>query len=392
MTTATATSPSASKPHGSAAAGLRAAPDAARCVVLGVAASKRWRGLQAARAALGLAPACLVEWRDFLVDPAALARAVDVPAACRLKLEPPGDDPVAHAHLLARGAALRDRAPPQAPRHGELLAVDLWFAGFGQALRTVDALLATRAQVRLVNACDEILRMTDKWACQQHLRAHGVPVPALLGEVAGHDALHALADAHGIDRVFVKARYGSSAAGVIAWRRDGRGREQATSSARVVETDGAARLFNDKRLRGSTRPAEIARLVDLVCAQGAYAEAWIPKPRHGAGHFDLRVLALDGRPAHRVARVGLRPMTNLHLDGERADPAALLDADELALAERLVVDAARAFPRSGVIGFDLVVRGAAGHVLEANAFGDLLPRLLWRGLDPYGAAAAQALP
>ena len=104
------------------------------------------------------------------------------------------------------------------------------------------------------------------------------------------------------------------------------------------------------------------------------------------------MLALDGRPAHRVARVGLRPMTNLHLDGERADPAALLDADELALAERLVVDAARAFPRSGVIGFDLVVRGAAGHVLEANAFGDLLPRLLWRGLDPYGAAAAQALP
>ena len=30
-----------------------------------------------------------------------------------------------------------------------------------------------------------------------------------------------------------------------------------------------------------------------------------------------------------------------------------------------------------------IPRGQA-HVLEANAFGDLLPGLLWQGLDTYG--------
>ena len=84
-------------------------------------------------------------------------------------------------------------------------------------------------------------------------------------------------------------------------------------------------------------------------------------------------------------------MTNLHLDNARADPAALLAADELARAEALTAAAARAFPRSGVIGFDLVVHGERACVLEANAFGDLLPGLLWHGLDPHAAAARREL-
>ncbi len=358
---------------------------APRGVVLGVAASKRARGLQAARVAAGLPPAQIVEWRDWLAAPACLDAALA--RGGLVKLEPPGDDVVAHAMLLARGAQRLGR-PAVAPlQHGELCGTDLWFAGFEDALAQLARQLAGRDGVDVVDAPVEIALMTDKWRCQAHLAAHGLPIPALLGRVANFAEFAALLDHHAVDRVFLKARYGSSAAGVVAYRRNARGDEQATTSAHLVETLDRPRLFNDKRIRTYTTRAEIARVVDLVAAQDAYVEAWVAKPRHGAGHFDLRVLALAGAPAHRVARVGLRPMTNLHLDSQRADPAALLTHDELALMAATTRRAAAAFPRSRVIGFDLVVKGPRATVLEANAFGDLLPGLLWQGQDAWTAQA-----
>ena len=358
------------------------------CVVLGVASSKRTRGLQAARSALGLAPARVLEWRDWLAEPGRLAALLA--AGGRVKIEPPGDDVEAHARLLRDGAERLGRAPCAPLQHGELCGTDIWFAGFDAALGRLDAELAPLLDIDVVNAPAEIALMTDKWRCQQHLAAHGVATPRLLGRIADFAEFEALLRRHGVDRAFVKARYGSSAAGVVAYRRNARGDEQATTSAHLVEGLDMPRLFNDKRIRGYTRRAEIARVIDLVAAQDAYVEAWVPKPRSGAGHFDLRVLAIAGAPAHRVARVGLRAMTNLHLDARRADPATLLSPAELALAEQATRQAAAAFPRSRVIGFDLVAKGAAVRVLEANAFGDLLPGLLWQGQDSYAATEAGA--
>ena len=381
----TATSPSASSlPEAMTSAPARDTPPP--CVVLGVASSKRARGLQAARTALGLAPARVLEWRDWLADPRRLAPLLA--PGCRFKIEPPGDDVEAHARLLRHGAERLGRAACAPLQHGELCATDVWFAGFDAALVRLEAELAPLAHVDVVNAPAEIALMTDKWRCQQHLAGHGVATPRLLGRIGGFDEFDALLRRDGVDRVFVKARYGSSAAGVVAYRRNARGDEQATTSAHLVESLDMPRLFNDKRVRTYTRRSEIARVIDLVAAQDAYVEAWVPKPRSGAGHFDLRVLAIAGAPAHRVARVGLRALTNLHLDSRRADPAALLSPAELARVEQATRQAAAAFARSKVIGFDLVAKGAAVRVLEANAFGDLLPGLLWQGRDSYAATTA----
>lgn len=353
-------------------------------VVLGVAASKRARGLQSARASLGLAPAQLIEWRDWLARPQDLAACLGRP--CCFKIEPPGDDRQAHAALLRLGCRELGRAECAPPEHGELLATDVWFAGFGLAMQQLQALLAGLPQVRVLNPPRDILAMTDKLHCQQHLRAHGVPTPPLLGAVGGYEEFMALLDHHAADRAFLKARYGSSAAGVMAYRRNGRGQEQATTSAHLVMGAKGPRLFNVKRLRSYHRQAEIRQVVDLVAGQGAYAELWIPKPRSGAGHFDVRVLTVAGRALHRVARIGLRTLTNLHLDSVRADPAHLLAPQDQQVMEATAEQAARAFASSHVIGFDLVVRRGVARVLEANAFGDLLPGLLWQGSDAYAAA------
>jgi glutathione synthase/RimK-type ligase-like ATP-grasp enzyme len=353
-----------------------------RWVVLGVADSKRTRGLQAAAAAAGV-PVQVIEWRDWLAAPEQLAGALQAP--CRFKIEPPGDDAQVHLALLHRGCERLGRPPCPAPERGELAAVDAWFAGFEWAMQRLAALLAVHPQARVVNAPDEIVAMTDKLLCQQRLREHGVATAPLLGPVQSYDHLVAMLDEQGLDRVFVKPRYGSSAAGVVAYRRAS-GRQQATSSA-LLQGDGR-RLFNVKRLRSYQRVDEVRRLIDLVAAQGAYAEAWIPKPRAGAGHFDLRVVTFGARAAHRVARIGQRAMTNLHLDSERAEPAQLLGASDLAVMEAAAEQAAQVFARASIVGFDLVVHRGAARVLEANAFGDLLPGLLWQGRDTYRTALA----
>ena len=97
-------------------------------------------------------------------------------------------------------------------------------------------------------------------------------------------------------------------------------------------------------------------------------------------------IALDGVPRQRVARVGHRPLTNLHLGNRRGDAEAWLDAADRRVLATLVGQAALAFPRSRMIGFDLILRDGRGWLLEANAFGDLLPDSAFhRWWGPEGA-------
>ncbi|WP_425251514.1 STM4014 family protein [Janthinobacterium sp. NFX145] len=356
-------------------------------LLLATSGSKRVRLMQAARAQLRLPPAQVLEWRDWLAQPALLEDALRRP--CRFKIEPPGDDPAAHLRLLHDGCRQLDRAPVHAPEHGELLAMDAWFAGFASAMASLAAQLAGLPQARVVNAPAEICLMTDKLACQRHLAAHGVAIPSLLGPVHGYEHLQALLHEHQLDRVYLKPRYGSSASGVVAYRSNKAGRQQATTSATLSRKDGKTRLFNVKRMARYETQHDIAALVDALAAQELYAEAWLNKPRCGDGHYDLRVVTLAGQPAHRVARIGNQMMTNLHLDNRRGDASGLLNAADLAALEAASAQAARAFPHSHVTGYDLVVRQGQAHVLEANAFGDLLPGLLWQGADTYAAQLTQ---
>ena len=350
-------------------------------VLLGVGSGKRVRLMQMARQELGLPPATLVEWRDWLAQPELLDAALSRP--CVLKIESPGDDPALHYRLVQEGCQVLGSGVPPAPDHGEVSVSPAWFSGFSAAMQRIAALLAGLPHVRVLNAPHELLLMTDKLRCQQHLEGHQVRTPRLLGPIDSYEHLRALLDEQALDQVYVKTRFGSSASGVIAYRRNGRGAEQATTSAHLVHTQYGARLYNVKRLRRYDRQSDIVQLVDLLAGQQAYAEVWLPKPRCGNGHYDVRVLTLGGTPAHRVARVGTRMMTNLHLDNRRADVDALLNVpDQVALA-RVARQAAAAFPASHVIGLDIVVRRGSASVLEANAFGDLLPGLLCEGIDSY---------
>ncbi len=366
-------------------------------LLIGPRGSRRLRGLQQALRERGLAAAEELHYEDLLAAPQRAAEQIAARPHALVKIESPGEAPALHAALIERGwrALGAVGAPPQPLLHGELAHQHHWYAGFRDLLQSLPA------RAGYLNPPDDIAGMSDKLACQRRLRAQGIAIPPLLGEIDGYESLQALLREHGAGQVFVKARYGSSGAGVLAYRRNRGGREAAYGSAELSGDGGRARVFNSLRPRRYDDGARIARLIDAIAAQGAYVERWIPKPRapddqgdrYGGAHYDIRAVALDGFLRHRVARVGRGPLTNLHLGNRRGALTHWLDDAAMHALETATQQAAMAFPRSRMIGFDLILREGRSWVLEANAFGDLLLDLPWQGLSTYqDQALLRAVP
>lgn len=333
----------------------------------------------------------VIDWRDLAAADDAIDRLLSAPLLARhawCKLDPPGEDSATTQSLIRRGWFLSGAqgAEPSALRHGELAHQQWRFAGIADLLARVQTRLGG---LRLLNNVSDILLMCDKLACQQHLRQRGVAVPELLGEIQSFADFETRFPANQHAAVFIKSRYGSSAAGVLALRRHPDGRMIAHSSARM---DSEGTIYNHLRVSRYERRAEIAALVDALASQGAYAERWSSKPRAPVDRqatYDLRVVAHCGKARQRIARISRTPMSNLHLGNQRSAPH-WLSTNEIDALEKATAAAARLFHHSHCIGFDINLRGSDALVFEANAFGDLLPGLKFGGTTTYEDQAALA--
>lgn len=331
----------------------------------------------------------MIEWRDLAREEGALERLLPASLLARhawCKFDSPGEDTATTQALIQRGWSLSETkcAAPSTLRHGELAHEHWRFSGFADLLARVQTRLSG---MRLLNSASDILLMCDKLACQQHLRARGVPVPELLGQIRSFADFEERFPARQHPAVFIKSRYGSSAAGVLALRRHHDGRVLAYSSARM-DSEGA--MYNHLRVSRYERRAEIAVLVDALALQGAYAERWSSKPRapvEREASYDLRVVAHCGQARQRIARISRSPLSNLHLGNRRSAPH-WLGAIEIDALEKATAAAASLFEHSHCIGFDVTLRGSDTVVLEANAFGDLLPGLKFEGSTTYEDQAA----
>jgi glutathione synthase/RimK-type ligase-like ATP-grasp enzyme len=243
-----------------------------------------------------------------------------------------------------------------------------------------------------MNRPDDIRVMFDKPTCHALFEAHGVPCPPGLGTPRGYDDLRQRMVRAGMRRVFVKLAHGSSASGVVALETDGR-RVQATTTVEAVDSGCGLRLYNTRAVRRLTDECRVAAVIDALCRERAHAEQWVPKASLAGGPFDLRVVVIGGRAMHAVARVGRSPMTNLHLRSRRADPGLVRSRMTPGAWDRVLRSCERAagvVPESLYAGIDVVISpGFRRHaVLEINAFGDLLPGVLFEGLDAYAAELA----
>lgn len=360
----------------------------AEMILIGQLEHRRTHLMQAALHRRDLPPARIIDYAALLTDPQRLSGSLTHDVA--IKLDSPGESAALHDALLHHGwVCSGEHGDPPAPlAHGELAHQQLWYIGFADLLSALDRVAG---DVRWLNPPDDVLLMCDKWRCQQDLAAAGIAIPELLGTLGSYEALRQLSKDSDCDRLFVKARYGSSAAGVLAYCRHRDGREVVYASTALVDNADGYRLFNTLTPQRFTENRKISALIDTLALQGAYAERWIAKPRaHGQPgyHFDLRVVAFNGEPRQRVARISDRPMTNLHLGNRRGDPDTMLNTAHITAVEACVRTAAAVFPRSANIGFDLIPGRNRCHVLEANAFGDLLPGLQWHGADAWDDQAA----
>ncbi|MFT3661671.1 MAG: STM4014 family protein [Gordonia sp. (in: high G+C Gram-positive bacteria)] len=306
-----------------------------------------------------------ITWTEVLDDPENGVWRARLAGCAAVRIDSPGEDPAVDARL--RGGPVLAT--------GEFGDKAAWHTGFVQAVRRIEH-AASDAGTRTTLRADDVAVLFDKAATHRRLAAAGAPVPpALSAPVESWDELaEAVAD-RGWRRVFAKPVRGSSAAGVVALTLDGRGRVAATAHVALVDGRPVADLRPHRY-----RDVDAARLIDALGPQRLHVERWFPKAHLPDGRtFDLRVLVIAGRPTHVVVRTSYGPITNLHLGNARGDLArvrGLLGAETVDRALDVAGAAAGVFDSCLQVGVDVML-GADGTiaVAEANAFGDLLPRV-----------------
>lgn len=333
--------------------------------------------IRAHESLLGCAPH-VISWEDYLAGN-------ESPPDLPLRIESPGENTTVREALIRLGAELRGASDLQISlAHGVIEHEALFFDGFKSSLERLESLVEC-----FVNTPASIIAMTDKMRAHAILDALALPHPPLLSTICSWDQLSTLLHEHG--RVFVKPQYGSSASGVIALRARSN-RIEATTSIELTEKH----LFNSLKVRTYTDEREIGAIIDRLGNPHTgvgklLVEFWIPKDVVTGRGWDLRVLAITERsPEHVVVRTSTNPMTNLHLGNQRGDLETIkgrLGPQRWVQTMDLASDAAKAFDAT-YTGLDITWDAGLRRplIIEANAFGDLLPGILnVQGHDSYHA-------
>jgi hypothetical protein len=349
-------------------------------IIIGNPDNRRVGLFQDALAARGHAPACVIDWLD-----AARGAWPDEPAAAHVRIDSPGERFAVTRELLRLGFAAARRAgaqvvPPAraaalADDHGRILAPRQQHLGFEVLLDAIDAAAAARPGWRLLSPTRGIRDLFDKRVTSRRYASLGVPVPRAIDGVRDRETLRA----SGAPTAFVKLSCGSSASclGIYDARAD-------AFTTTIEQTPHG--WYNSRRLRRLTG-ARAARAIDFLLREGSQVEERVDKARLADRWFDCRVVVIAGEPAFVVVRQSEHEITNLHLGGARGDWDAVRAAAGPRAIDAALESCRRVAAAHGClhVGVDLAFEaGFGGHrVLEANAFGDLLPNLRRAGKSVY---------
>lgn len=335
----------------------------------------------------GLPPPEVVSWIDVVRSPHLLEKLSREPRLVRI--DSYGESFEVERELLRRGGF--PDALTFEERRGEVIAPALTHRGFQTVLTELEAIFSARPEWTLLSLPSEIDELFDKRRTARRFHAAGIPVPEFLEEVP--DTPEALLDAvraRGWKEIFVKPAMGSSASGVLLVNVSAKSASIRTS----LEWD-APRWFNNLRLSHYRTKTDVNRALAFVLAQGAQVELAIPKAKLADAFFDCRVLCIAGEPRFVVVRQNQHEITNLHLGGWRGDLAALQAAMPPGAWESAMESCRKVgkLYRSLQVGIDLMFEPdlTRHRVIEANAFGDLLPNLTLDGLSVYRWEVREAI-
>lgn len=304
-----------------------------------------------------------------------------------VRIESPGENFAVEKKILALGDL--ENADGLEDERGRIYHPRLWFQGFSKLLESI---AQQAAGLNWFNHPDDIVSMFNKPLCKQILPAYTLPS---LPVFSSYDEFFAYAEKQAYSRFFIKLNSSSSASGIVAYEYNKRnGKEQAYSTVEIVHGIDGDRYYNSLKIKKYTAREEIRTILNFLFTQGAMVENWIPKAKHEDCSYDLRVVGIAGQRRHAIARLSRGPMTNLHLGNQRCAVDDLeLSSSTWQEINTLVEKAMQAFPRSLYAGLDILLpRNAKSPVLlEANAFGDLLPNLLHNGENTYLAEISAVL-
>ncbi|PRP94066.1 hypothetical protein ENSA5_41780 [Enhygromyxa salina] len=371
----------------------------ARYLIIGNPDNRRVTGFVDALDRRGLPPPILLSHRELMRDVSALAALPDEPLTVRI--DACGEDPEIERTLLELGADALDadlrcerisrtelaRTPY---RFGQIRAPRQHHAGFVRYLDTLASVLRARPSWRVLTPIADIRALFDKRETSRRYAALGIPVPEPLPGLTQIEEPEQLREAMVAQRwpaVFVKLSSGSSASCLALYRHlPGRPPAQRDLLLTTVATAENGR-FNSLRLQRLHEREPVDALLRWLIGEGVQIERAVPKARIDRWCFDLRVLVVAGAPAFCVVRQSRHPITNLHLGGQRGDLDGLRRRMSSAAWDAAMRSCERVFAAHGClhVGVDVLLEpGLERHrVIEANAFGDLLPRLTREGKSVY---------
>ena len=262
------------------------------------------------------------------------------------------------------------------------------YLGFCRLLREIELAIKDCSAIT-ISSPNNIICMYDKLTCQQRLTSFGVPIPSIITVPKTYDDMRAACGNKG--RFMLKMSHGSGGVGCVALHFS-QGRVRAITSSQTLAMIDHQYADAHMPIQHLDDEVVIAQLIDSLCKEQAHVEAWLPKARLEGQPFDLRVVVIAGKPCHAIARLGRSPFTNLNLGGTRRSISLLLQHVGESVwhdVERISENVASCFPESLYMGVDYLLRPNGNlHVLEINAFGDLLLNVHHEGHDPYSAEIA----
>ena len=234
--------------------------------------------------------------------------------------------------------------------------------------------LETIKDAKFLNTPSSIWKTLDKIYCKKQLQNCNIATtPILQGDYKDYTSLKESMKKSKIYKVFIKPRYGSGAAGIMAYKWNPNNDMEILETCLKTENNI---FFNTKNLFRYSKNVDIKNLIDFILKEDAIVEHWIPKDVYKNSVYDLRVVYQYGKIDFIVGRGSkVGAITNLHLNNEVIDIKALElsqeTMDEIAKICNLI---AQKFSGLNSFGVDILLTHKTRKpiVIEVNGQGDLI--------------------
>ncbi len=345
---------------------------------------------------MGFPQPVIVSHLDILRDVSVLDSIANEPFLVRL--DSVGEDQSVEHKLLDLGypevktghvAHIRpNRLAQYDHQYGEVLCPRQFHCGYEKYLQQLASVFEQKSRWRILNSPDSIRQLFDKRTLLPKYQKLGLPIADTLQQTSGETIssvveLKSAMLTNRWEKVYIKLSCGSSASCLAIYQ------FTENQSERLITTllNRNNKWFNSLKVQRLDDPQKINRVIRFLLGEGSRIEKAMPKAKLNNAYMDLRILIINGEPCFTLVRQNTHPITNLHLGGTRGDLQQFLQRVDVGEWEKVLRTCRKiaATHDSFQIGVDIMFEpGFKTHrVIEANAFGDLLPNLRKKGLSVY---------